>query len=304
MLDTFDALLPASEQTAERVLERVLQSADGDKQSLALAAIRASDTSLSARSRAIVGQMLASSSAAVRSQALGLAATSGDKYLLKLVVDGGWDARPLRSGEQTFERWYGSSAILEATKAGLIDLNDALDRMDLNQYGFAARDLGTSAAIEVAKRVEAAIARALEFAHASDMPEMQMSTPEARGSKPALISLSDPPPSQDIGDQLSRIGIPLIGRLRKARNLAAHAGMILHPSIAGPKQKIISNFIGGAGKEIPKAAGCASPAFRGEARSDGVVDREGASRALSDPAMTWVRIDGDEIAGRIVGSLV
>ncbi len=205
MLDTLDSLLPASEQAGERVLERVLQSADSDKQSLALAAIRASRAPLSARSCAIVGQLLTSSDANVRTQALGVATTSGDKTILKMVVDSGWDSRPLRSGEQTYERWYGSSAILEAAKAGLIDLNDALDRMDLNHFGYAARDLGTTAAIAIGKRVEAAIERAIGYTQTGDLPEMQMSAPEARGAGPTLVSLSDPPPSQDIGDQLSRM---------------------------------------------------------------------------------------------------
>jgi len=206
LLDIFDVLHPASEEAAERVLERVLRSADNHKQSSVLAAIRYSASPLSTRSRAIIGGLLKSTDANVRAQALGAAAASGDQDLLKMVVASGWDARPLRAGEQTFERWYGSSAILEAVKARLINLSEALDRMDLNHYGFAAQALGAPAARAISKRVEAALTTAIGFTHSADLPEMSTSTRDAASSGPPLVSLSDPPPSQDVGDQLDRLG--------------------------------------------------------------------------------------------------
>ncbi|MCW2308945.1 hypothetical protein [Rhodobium gokarnense] len=206
LLDILDALLPASKETTERVLERVLQSTDSNKQISALAAIGYSRPDLSPRSRAIIGEFLNSGDASVRTQALGAAAAGGDDTLLKLVVASGWDARPLRTGEQTFERWYGSSAILEAAKSGLIPLDEALDRMDLHHYGFAAQALGQAAAKEIAKRVEAALINAIGYTQGPDMPEMVTSTPDAASSSPPMISLSDPPPSQDIADRLDRLG--------------------------------------------------------------------------------------------------
>ena len=205
-MDILDALLPASKETIERVLERVLQSTDSNKQSSVLAAIRYSHPDLSPRSRAIIGEFLNSRDASVRTQALGAAAATSDDALLKLVVTSGWDARPLRTGEKTFERWYGSSAILEAAKSGLIPLDEALDRMDLHHYGFAAQALGQAAAKEIARRVEAALINAIGYTQGPDMPEMVTSTPDAASSSPPMISLSDPPPSQDIADWLNRLG--------------------------------------------------------------------------------------------------
>jgi hypothetical protein len=206
LLDILDALLPASTEATERILERVLQSADTDKQSSVLAAVRYSKPSLSPRARSIIGELLKSSDAGVRTQALGAAAASGDQDLLRLVIACGWDARLLCAGEQTFERWYASSAILKAAKAGLIAPDKALDRMDLDHYGFAAQALGGPAAKKIAKRVEAALIRAIGYTQTSDLPEMATSTPRAANSGPPLISLNDPPPSQDIGDQLDRLG--------------------------------------------------------------------------------------------------
>lgn len=206
LLDIFNALLPASEEAVERVLELVSELADHDKQSSVLAAIQYSAPPLSASSRAIIGDLLKSAAPNVRAQALGAAAASGDWDLLKMVVASGWSALPLRTGEQTFERWYGSSAILEAAKAGLVDLDEALDRMDLSHYGFAAQALGTSAAKEITKRVEAALVNAIGYTHSADLPEMSTSTADATSPAPPLVSLSDPPPSQDIRDQLDRLG--------------------------------------------------------------------------------------------------
>jgi len=206
LLDIINALRPASEVAAERVLERVLESADNDKQSSVLAAILHSAAPLSSRSREIIGDLLKSTDAGVRTQALGVARTSGDEDLLKLVVTSGWTARALPTTEQTFERWHGSSAILEAAKAGLIDLHEALDRMDLTHYGFAAKALEVPAAREIGKRFEKALTKAIGFTHSADLPEMSMSKPDAASSRPPLVSLSDTPPSQDVADQLARMG--------------------------------------------------------------------------------------------------
>lgn len=206
LLDILDALQPASEEAAERVLEQVLQSADSDKQSLVLAAIGHSRPELTPPARAIIGEFLNSGDAGVHTQALGAVAACGDEALLKMVVANGWDARPLRTSEQTFERWYGSSAILEAAKAKLIPFDEALDRMDLHHYGFAAQALGPVAAKEIAKRVEAALINAIGYTQGPDMPEMVTSARDAASSSPPMISLSDPPPSQDIGDRLNRLG--------------------------------------------------------------------------------------------------
>lgn len=206
LLSILDALLPASKGATEHVLERVLQSADSEKQSAVLAAIRYSGPDLSPRSLSIIGEMLNSSDAGVRAQALGAAAASGDNTLLKMVVTNGWDARPLRTGEHLFERWYGSSAILQAAKVELIPLDEALDRMDLHHYGFAAQALGPSAANEIVKRVETALVKAIGYTQSPHLPEMATSVPDAANSGPPMISLSDPPPSQDIADQLDRLG--------------------------------------------------------------------------------------------------
>lgn len=206
LLDILDALLPSSESAAERVLERVLQSTDTDKQSSILAAIRYSRPTLSTRSRSIIAELLEAGDAGVRTEALGAAAASGVHALLKAVVKCGWEAEPMRAGKQTFERWYGSSAILVAAKYGIVTLEDALNRMALEYYGFAAQALGPAASKVIAKRVDVALAKALSYTQTSELPVMTTATPNAASARPPLISLYDPPPSQDLRDQLDRLG--------------------------------------------------------------------------------------------------
>jgi hypothetical protein len=205
LLDIFDALLPASEEATERVLKQVLHLRDNNKQRSVLGAIRHSMPPLSERSRIIIGDLLNSTDAKVRTQALGAVAASGDPNLLKMVVASGWSAYPLRANERTFERWHGSSAILGAAKVGLIALESALDRMDLHHYGFAAETLGKPAAREISKRVEAALINALGYTQGADLPEISTSTPKPGNPAPPLISLNEPSSSEDTADQLNRL---------------------------------------------------------------------------------------------------
>ncbi|RLA48878.1 MAG: hypothetical protein DRR42_16240 [Gammaproteobacteria bacterium] len=206
LLDLLNALLPASEETTERVLECVFQTGDEEYQGSVLGALSYSQAPLSTRSLAIVSQLIKSSNALVRAQALGVAAANTDKSLLKVVVSSGWDAGLLRLGKQTYERWSGSAAILEAANAGLIDIDAALDRLDLRYYGFAAQVLGPDGAKAIAQRVIAALVTALNYAQMPDLPEMTMPTPHASDLTPPLMTLNDRSLSPESGNRLGRLG--------------------------------------------------------------------------------------------------
>lgn len=206
LLSILEALRPASTEVTERVLERLLASANTDQQSCVLAAIRYSKPPLSPRSLSIIGEFLRSTNEAVHAQALGAAAASGDRGLIELVVMDGWDARSLRGGKQVFERWYGSSAILEAAKIGLISLDEALDRMDLNHYGFAASALGRNAAKAIAARVDAALIKSIGYTQTANLPEMATSTPHEASPAPPLMSLNDPPGRKNAKEIFERSG--------------------------------------------------------------------------------------------------
>lgn len=197
LLDVLDALLPASELTAERVLELIMQTGDEDKQGIVLGALRYSRPPLSVKALEIVSRLIGSANAIVRAQALGIAAGNADEKLLKEVVSSGWDASPLISKDQRMERWNGSLAILEAATAGLIDNDEALNRMDLSLYGFAAQSLDPDGTRAVAKRVEAALVEALNYKQTPELPDIAISSPQSSPTAPPLVRLSDPPPNPE-----------------------------------------------------------------------------------------------------------
>lgn len=205
LLDTVAEVQPATEAQVERVLEKVVQSGSADAQAAVLCAIAYSKPTLSPRTVSIIADLVSSDSSLIRQQALGAAARSGDTELIKAVCASGWDARPLKSENQTFERWYGSSVLLQGAKQNLISVDEALERMHLDYYGFAAVELGSFAAAAVAPRIETALTKALGYTAQPALPSMATTTPESTDPRPPLISLDDPPP-QTQKEQWERIG--------------------------------------------------------------------------------------------------
>lgn len=205
LLDTVEELSPASAGQLERVLEKVVQNSSPDTQAAVLCAIAYSRPKLSTRAVSVIAGLVASENALVRGQALGAAARSGSTELIQAVCASGWDARPLKSEKKSFERWYGSSVLLQGAKQNLIAVDDALERMDLEHYGFAAVELGSVGAAAVVPRVEASLAKALGYTAQPELPDMATTTPKSTDPRPPLISLDDPPP-QTRQEQWDRVG--------------------------------------------------------------------------------------------------
>lgn len=188
---TFGCLVSASK--VDEVLQRAI--AAGDEKALAriLAVIHYSQPQLTAKTLETVARLTLSTIDLVRSFALGICAASGDKNALGAVVASGWSARTADGKRRGFESWYGSQAILEAAKQGLLSLDDALDRMSLGHFGFAAIELGSAAAAVIAGRIEQALERALEVGELTDLPGMRTRAPDASDTSPPLMSLDEPP---------------------------------------------------------------------------------------------------------------
>lgn len=194
LLETLDSVKPAAEADTERTLLRVFQEGRPNAQACVLAAVHYAGSKLTAEGIDVVSSLTRSEESIVRGQALGVAAFSRDRGALKAVADSDWDARNLSSPSGAYERWYGSSAILEAAKAGFLTVEAALDRMHLDHYGFAAQYLGPVAALAVVPRIEAALRRALGYTGASSLPDMETTIPALSDPGPPLVSLSTPPP--------------------------------------------------------------------------------------------------------------
>lgn len=204
LLDTLSCVRRAAPEKVEQVLERVLQSGNEYAQTAVLAAAHYSQSVLTPRAAAIAKGLIRSPCKTLRHEALALAASSGDTCLLQEVVDSGWSAD--QSGNSSFEDWHGSTAILKALQAGLIEVGPALDRMSLSHYGFAAEELPTGQVRVIAARIEAALAKALGYDGDVELPDIETDVPKASDTTPPLISLTERIPSEsNFASQMDRL---------------------------------------------------------------------------------------------------
>lgn len=205
ILNVLEQPRAASEAKVEGVLEKVRHAGSEDSQSAVLGALIYSKPPMSGRALEIVGTLCRSPSAVVRSQALGVAAASGNRALLSEIADGDWNDSELAPENDTLESWHGSSAILQAAKLDLLSIEDALDRMHLSHYGFAAIELGAKGAAAVIPRVKAAIRKALGYLDEPSLLSVATTSPNLGDRRPPLVSLEDAPP-RDQKEQWGRIG--------------------------------------------------------------------------------------------------
>ncbi|MFD1331844.1 hypothetical protein ACFQ4O_07495 [Methylopila musalis] len=206
LLELLSCTKKANPAKVEQVLERVLQSGDEDAQTAVAAAIHYSGSELTSQAITIIKSFIRSTNENLRQEALALAASSGDTTLLRDVVDSGWGAKKSAGRDNKFENWHGSTAILRALDAGLIETDNALDRIDLSHYGFAAKRLTKECVDRVAARVEAALAKALAYEGNVALPDIATGIPKASDLTPPLISLTEsPPPENDLASQMRRL---------------------------------------------------------------------------------------------------
>lgn len=206
LLELLYCVRRATPEKVEQVLERVLQSGNKHAQTAVLAAIHYSKSLLTPRAAVIAKGFIQSPIKSLRHEALAVAASSGDTLLLQEVVDSGWRAEKPRGRDSSFEDWHGSTAILKALQAGLIEVGPALDRMNLSHYGFAAETLSVEQVGAIAARVEAALAKALGYDGNVELPDIEAEIPNASNPTPPLISLAERFPSENnFASQMSQL---------------------------------------------------------------------------------------------------
>ena len=206
LLSLLDQVASADETTVESFLERVVQSGDVDAQVRVLAFIKYSHSPLSARSRSHLPHLLTSPDSMVRTQALGIVAHLRDVELLRQVVTSGWDAKSVDRNENYYELWYGSSALLAAAEAGILDPADAIDRMGVSFYGFAASRLGRAGVDAAAVRIDAALTRAASLTDIPEFPRVEQPVTTSADQAPPLLSLvHDEPAPSDMRQAFERM---------------------------------------------------------------------------------------------------
>ncbi len=203
MLRLLDTIQPAESDVVESLLKAAFAATDTHRLVRLLAAVHSSNAPLTAEAAEIIADLLKSPESMVRAEALAIASTSKNRLLLERLVDSDWCASKLTSTDNHFELWYGSAALVEAVGIGVSSFDLVLDRLALGHYGIAATRLGTSAARQVADRVEVALEKALDLGEFTDLPEMEQELLSGNSTMP-MISLREKSPDTDPQSALRR----------------------------------------------------------------------------------------------------
>ena len=195
---------PASEAELDAALERVVVSGDSTRLALVLSFAQFSGTPLSDKAKSQLGPLLGSADRGMRMRALALTARTRDADLLKQFVATGWEAADCDPKNGYHELWYGSRCLLVAAEMGLVGTAEAVGRMGVSFYGFAAamNDEGVKA---VADRVDAAFHRAIGVNDIPRFPLVEQPVTAEEGQAPPMLSLVDEPVSGDIQQAFRRL---------------------------------------------------------------------------------------------------
>lgn len=154
---------PASPEKLAAFLNQAFESQDHCRALMALSFARHSGTALNAEAKAAIVAFLSDSHSSVRAIAMDVIANADDAGLLSAFVERDWQLSLLDAREESFERWYGSLAMIEAAHAGLRPKADVLDSVVPELFGYAAKRLGADTDRDVAGRLHAAVNRALDI---------------------------------------------------------------------------------------------------------------------------------------------
>ena len=216
----YNMIKPAEAHRVETMLKTACTDKNVDRLFNLLAAINHADAVLTGAAIDMVAELLACPDTTVRAEAMAVATRGNHELLLKRVVDSDWDASKLTVNENRIELYYGSSALVAAAKAGLIDVNNALDRMALSYYGLAATNLDEDSAKEVAARIEIALRSALDVGELTGLPVIEQVVTDDDPSLPSQVSLRDhsySENSQMVFEGLSQTDEPIQERQRRLR---------------------------------------------------------------------------------------
>jgi hypothetical protein len=159
-------------------------------------------TKVTDRAKAIVGELTTSTEELVRLCALKVVRRLDDPMLLRMVVDGGWNANAL-STSRRIEIWYGSEILVLAAGRGLISAEECVDRIAHSSYLSLIRKIGKDAIAIIGSRMDAALQKAMGHSVLRPLPDIEQ--PLEDGSRPPLYSVAErPDPNENLQDAFKR----------------------------------------------------------------------------------------------------
>ncbi|MFZ2959353.1 MAG: hypothetical protein WA705_20900 [Candidatus Ozemobacteraceae bacterium] len=190
LLSLFESAKPLNEKDFEILLEKACTENNELNQYILLGLAKFTAVKLSIKTRAFIGELLESQSRRVRTEAMGLIAISGDEVLLRKIAQSDWKVERAES-EDDFEAWYGSAAVLEAAKLGLLPHSEAIVRISPRLFGQAATTLDAETVRNIAFRLNEAIYRVVGLNSDLYGPDMVLQLNPAAPYEPSRFFVGD-----------------------------------------------------------------------------------------------------------------
>ena len=195
--DLMEVAKPPTEAVFDSHLDAACRGADQRAQFLLLAFMNATSAQVSIDSVERISHLATSDSERVQAEAFGVIAHLGDVDRLAEVVRSNWRAVDgNRPHVNWYSNWNGSDILAQAALHGLIEHEDALDRMAPGYYGQAVKVWGRGgerkAVRSIAVRVDAALCRITRMEGSLTAPDIEMQV-EYKDSSRTLYNISDTP---------------------------------------------------------------------------------------------------------------
>ncbi|PKQ03255.1 MAG: hypothetical protein CVT72_15280, partial [Alphaproteobacteria bacterium HGW-Alphaproteobacteria-11] len=216
---TCDLMQGASPKKYEVALEKAYVEGDTVNQFRLMAFAAYTNTGITDRAKAIIGELAASTAKLVRLCAFDAIRRLNDPCLLQRVVTSGWNANLLDSTNERHEIWFGSRVLVLAAAKGLISVAACIDRIDLGAYLNFVRALGSEAASAVTARIDIALKKAAGYDVKAALPEIEQRI--GAGDRPDLFDVEDrSDPNESVRDSFKRMAEPSTAFYeRQERNL-------------------------------------------------------------------------------------
>jgi len=145
---------------------------------------------LTRESKTYIAELFQSKSEKIHIQALSIIMQSNDEVLLNKVAKSNWNASDTES-DNSFENWYGSVALLEAAKKGLIAHSETLERISERLYGRATTVLDADTVHKIALRIDASFRRVIGLEENIVAPDIELQILPKTPDEPSRFSVSE-----------------------------------------------------------------------------------------------------------------
>ena len=207
LLDLLDATKSPRETEFDSRLEAACRSGDEYAQFILLSTVNATSGQISNDSLEYIAHLAAVGSERVRDEAFGVMARLGGTKFLDEVIRSNLRAV---DGHRSYVNWYGSwngsDILAQAVVRGLIEPEDALDRMDSRYYARAVetwgRDGHRNAVRSIALRVDDSLRRIAKIETRLTAPDVEMQVDYKVSARPRY---SIPDKSVDLQEEFRRV---------------------------------------------------------------------------------------------------